>query len=464
MEWTFYITNYIFPGKKSYKRRFDGDGSNKQLLLETLHYHTMNEPQYLKQLVGSLKQMDLPTGKDIKNPPIEIKVKPSFKKTDTYKNGKIYYNESVDVPDTYFDSLEKYGINHKEDIQRYLNYGSREVDYQALAGSIDTKSIHVSKFDERYIKKAIQKLEFYQFNNLKKYLLMLESMHDFIYGNNWLNGNNIKLFLNVPIEYHETDLTAEEILKISVDLLKEYQVKIQSGYVKQRGTDRFIGYPIKDYLSNYNKRVPEYDTTTIINATQNIQVYEMPDKFYVYEKAIVNKLEYELIERIKAYVSDLKRKYKKAVYLFRMDENMHRESAKSEKLKLHQYGKPTKADGTPSDVHLSGFQPDFILFLEEEEFYFQIFIEPKGMSGDRFVKEFWKEELLLYMTNNHAEMEFEDGSDNVQINGLKFYTAGDGQNMMKQLKELTDVESTVVYPKTTQEELSMVAEAPDDFK
>ncbi|WP_374285919.1 DEAD/DEAH box helicase family protein, partial [Lactococcus sp.] len=129
---------FDIEGVKSYSRRFDGDSSNKQLFLETLHYHTMNEPQYLKQLVGSLKQMDLPTGKDKQNPPIEIKVKSAFKRTDAWRNGKIYYNESVEVPDSYFDSLEKYGINHREDIQRYLNYGSREVDYRTIDLSQNT--------------------------------------------------------------------------------------------------------------------------------------------------------------------------------------------------------------------------------------------------------------------------------------------------------------------------------------
>lgn len=37
-----------------------------------------------------------------------------------------------------------------------------------------------------------------------------------------------------------------------------------------------------------------------------VATYEMDDEFYVYEKAIVNKLMYELIERIKAYVNELK--------------------------------------------------------------------------------------------------------------------------------------------------------------
>lgn len=435
---------FEIEGVKSYNRRFDGDPSNKQLFLETLHYHTMNEPQYLKQLVGSLKQMDLPTGKDKQNPPIEIKVKSAFKRTDAWRNGKIYYNESVEVPDSYFDSLEKYGINHREDIQRYLNYGSREVDYRTIDLSQNTKSIHVKKFDARYIKKALQKLDFYHFANLKKYLPQLNSMKEFIHGEKWLNADKLKLFLTVPQEYRSEALTADEILKVTIDLLKEYQVKIQSGYVKERGTNKFKGYPIKDYLSNYNKRVPEYDTTTQISGQQHITVHEMPEDFFIYEKAIVNNLEYELIERVKAYVDALRDKYKKAVYLFRMDENMHRESIKSQALKLHQYGKPTQADGkTPSDVHLSGFQPDFILFLEDEsDFYFQIFIEPKGMSGDRFVKELWKEELLAYMTTHQGEMEFEDDAVNVKVSGLKFYTKDDGQDTMKQLREMTGIKET----------------------
>lgn len=436
---------FEIDGEKSYQRRYDNDSSNKQLFLETLHYHTMNEPQYLKQLVGSLKQMDLPTGQDKKNPPIEIKLKPSFKKTNTYKTGKIYYNEAEDVSDEWFDSIEKYGINHKADISRSLNYGSREVSYKATVESIETKTIGVEKFDVRYIKKAIQRLEFYQFDNLKKYLPLLTSMKEFIYGEKWLNAGSLKLFLTVPKEYKAADISTNEILKVTIDLLKEYEVKIKSGYIKQRGTNKFIGYPIREYLTNYNKRVPEYDTANLLKgATQKVAAYEMDDEFYVYEKAIVNKLEYELIERIKAHIDELKQKYNKGVYLFRMDENMHRESAKSEKVKLYQYGSRINRAGETVDMHLQGFQPDFILFLEDSEFYFQIFIEPKGMSGDRFVSELWKQDLLLYMTDHQAEMEFEDDSKNVRISGLKFYTKGDGQKTMAQLAEITQVQEVSV--------------------
>ncbi|MXR78913.1 restriction endonuclease, partial [Enterococcus faecalis] len=176
-----------------------------------------------------------------------------------------YYNEAEDVADEWFDSIEKYGINHKTDISRSLNYGSREVSYQATVALTETKTISIAKFDDRYIKKAIQRLEFYQFDNLKKYLPLVNSMKDFIYGENWLNASKLKLFLNVPKEYKSSDITPDEILKVTIDLLKEYEVKFKSGYVKKRGTNKFIGYPISEYLTNYNKRVPEYDTANLLN-------------------------------------------------------------------------------------------------------------------------------------------------------------------------------------------------------
>lgn len=49
------------------------------------------------------------------------------------------------------------------------------------------------------------------------------------------------------------------------------------------------------------------------------------------------------------------------------------------KVKLHQYGSRINRAGETVDMHLQGFQPDFILFLEDSNFYFQIFIVPKGM-------------------------------------------------------------------------------------
>ncbi|MGO3605041.1 MAG: DEAD/DEAH box helicase family protein [Pseudolactococcus laudensis] len=425
---------FLKDGVRSYQCRFDGETGNDSLILETLHYHTMNEPQYLKQLVASLKEMDLPTGKDEKNPPIEIKLKKSFKQTEVYKNGKIYYNESEEVSADYFVSLDSYGIQHKQDITRNFYSAIQEVSYLDEGVQNETKQIHVAKFDERYIKKAIQKISFYQFDNLRHYLPNIDSMSDFIYGENWLNTRNIKLFVNVPLTFTSDLLSPNDILYLTVGLLKEYETKIKSGFIKQRGTNKFVGYPISNYLTDYKKCIPRVDSNTL--TTQIITATEVKEDFFVYETAIMNQLEHQLLERIKSRMGLLREKYDKNVYLFRMDENMHRESAKAEKLKLHQYGNRKRYDGTVADIHVQGFQPDFILFLEDKEVQFQIFIEPKGMSGERFEKELWKEDLLLYMSENHGEIDFVDQVGKVEIHGLKFYTTDDGRGTMEQLEKI----------------------------
>ncbi|MFX3903852.1 hypothetical protein ACJBU7_10400, partial [Streptococcus suis] len=77
--------------------------------------------------------------------------------------------------------------------------------------------------------------------------------------------------------------------------------------------------------------------------------------------------EKQLVDRILERVRELREKYDD-VYLIRMDENMHRESTKNEQLKLHQF------ESHPQLVHLEGFQPDFILYLQNADYFMQVFI------------------------------------------------------------------------------------------
>src|SRR5690625_7421649 len=88
------------------------------------------------------------------------------------------------------------------------------------------------------------------------------------------------------------------------------------------------------------------------NEPQNVQRYELKEDYFVYDSAIINNTEKQLIDRIAERVNELEEVYSD-VYLIRMDENMHRESAKNNKLKLHQFG------AGHDEVNIAGFQPDF---------------------------------------------------------------------------------------------------------
>lgn len=419
---------FELDGKKSYQRRFEDD-SNPSLILETLHYHTINEPQYLKNLVAALDDMNLPTGEDKKNPLLDVKVKPKFKKTNVWKNGKLYYNQSIQLSDDYYDTLAKYSLNNQEDIVINWLTSAKEVNYKAETIYEDFADMHQIpvEIDRRFIEKAMNRLTFFHFNNLKKYIPLLNSREEFL-GEKWLNIQNRTIYANVPIKITRADLTAQEKLRIVELYLLEVAQKIKKNSSSHRGTNKFIGYPLKDYVTDYKKRIPNYDTSKLFmdKNPQTVQRYVIDEDYFVYESAIINLTEKQLIDRIGERVEELKEHYSE-VYLIRMDENMHRESAKSENMKLHEFNPNAK------DVHFEGFQPDFILYLQNAEFFLQVFIEPKG---SKIEEQQWKEDLLMYINDNEAELVFEDDVNGVKIKGLKFYTINDGRNAMKQLAQI----------------------------
>ena len=414
--------------KISYQRRFDESDETASLLLETLHYHTLNEPQYIKNLMASLDKMNLATGTDEKNPPIEIKLKPSFKKTQIFKIGKLYYNETEEIPDSHYVNLRAYGI----EISKLANVTYFKSTYETAylsAEAIELKTSQLKGIDIRYFKKSISRSNFFRFGNLKRYLPNLKSLEDF-WGENWLDLQNLTLSVTTEKETIVEDFSAMEKLKIVDNFFNLLAIQIKAGYRKARGTNRFIGYPITEYLVDYRKRIPNYDTAKksesfIEQKVSNIS-FEKFD-FFAYQSAIINRNEENLVNAIANHIDELREKYGD-VFLIRMDENMLKGTDKVEQLKLHQF------EENPREINFLGFQPDFILLLQNKDYYLQIFIEPKGehlVEKDR-----WKEELLTYINDHQEDLVFEDEVEGVIIKGLKFYNQENSEHTLDQLAQV----------------------------
>ena len=305
----------------------------------------------------------------------------------------------------------------------------REVSYKDTEVQEDyTNAYNVPiEFDVRYVNKVMNRLSFYHFSNLKRYMPLLKSREEFL-GEDWLNIYNRTIYVTIPRTMDSSILTPNEKLKILERYFNDVAKQIKSGYSKERGTGKFIGYPIKDYIANYRKRVPNYDTGKAFmqDSPQKVERYEIKGDYFVYDSAIINLTEKQLIDRIAERVEELQEEYS-GVYLIRMDENMHRESAKNNKLKLHQFGNDN------NEVNLAGFQPDFILYLQNTNYFIQIFIEPKGRNIE---EEQWKENLLTYINEHEAEIMFEDEIEDMKIKGVKFYTMDDGRGTIRQIGEI----------------------------
>ncbi|WP_350494645.1 DEAD/DEAH box helicase family protein [Peribacillus frigoritolerans] len=77
---------FVLEGEKSYLRRFDFAGSDLKII-ETLHYHTINESAYIKNLEQSLAAADIQVKED-KYYRLEAKVKPKIRKLEMFKTEK----------------------------------------------------------------------------------------------------------------------------------------------------------------------------------------------------------------------------------------------------------------------------------------------------------------------------------------------------------------------------------------
>ena len=69
---------FEYENKKSFKRRFDNE-NNDLRILETLHYHTINEKGYLANLEKSMNAVNLITSSDETVKILSTKLKHSFK-------------------------------------------------------------------------------------------------------------------------------------------------------------------------------------------------------------------------------------------------------------------------------------------------------------------------------------------------------------------------------------------------
>src|SRR5699024_12614675 len=80
-------------------------------IIEALHYHTINENTYIKNLEKSLEAANIQVKEDQYHH-LEAKVKSQFKKHPIFKTGKIYINKIVETTAKDNNSLNKYDVHH----------------------------------------------------------------------------------------------------------------------------------------------------------------------------------------------------------------------------------------------------------------------------------------------------------------------------------------------------------------
>lgn len=404
---------FVYEEATSFTRRFDHSTPELQIL-ESLHYHTINDKKYIDNLTKSFEAMQLQVEDDKDFDILTTTVKASFKRSDVYQYGKLYYNDVEDVPESEYNGLAKYGVPVAELPTVNIETATLEAtafDTQNVAGMNETRLV---KIDDALVKKAMARNPFFRFNTMKKNMPTLNSISEFMYEAQWLG--QIKEIQATVSMGSDAVLSRETQLLVVEKYLAYIQRMLIMNYKRQRGTNKFIGLPIKDAVQDYQKRVPvNYSDAGVHELIQTYDYKKAP--WFVYNEAIVDKLERSLIELIQGYIEELQNKYKD-VYLIRSDE-------RNTKLKLHEFS---------GDVsHYAGFLPDFVLYLANESYIYQFYIEPKGTQ--LLDQDQWKEDLLTSISPESVDVIGEN--DKVKLYGVKFYVAGDSRKVRDMIRSVT---------------------------
>lgn len=389
------------------KRKFDGDITNEMRICEELYYHSTYNPKYIQELNSALVKTGIVADKTIKR---DFKIKEDFKESKFYKSGMLFLNEQekytredvFGLPSSVRDTL------YKVSLRTGFNLSSGLFEEQTKKGvSKIEKDFSIKDFNKTVVKKAIYKLEFYSFSNLKTYFPNLESLDEFITDKNYLGS--IKMTISGLSSQLEA-LSPDDVLDAVLQVLEHISKGVSGEKLEYKGSKEFKPYMIKDKISEKVLNFAENESEDkefgkSINNAQETSIYlDLSNKsWYVFNDCFGTSEEKYFIKYIDKIYNQLREKYDE-VYLVRNERFF----------KLYNFD-----DGRP-------LEPDFVLFLYQKakpkSLHYQVFVEPKGNHLKQV--DAWKQNFLVSLKKEHKiEQLWEDRKYTVW--GMPFYNNGD---------------------------------------
>ena len=403
-----------------FKRKFDNDADNDLKILEDFYYHSKTDSKYIEELRTALVNTGIipPESKEI-----SVRVKDSIKKTEFWNGGVLFLNTKV--PNFKKESSNLSGMSIQKRFNFRLNTGvTIELEIFGpkveLDSSIESKSFKFSEIPIEIVLKAMYKLGFYQFANLKKYFPGLKRAKDFITKDGFLKDFEIDIS---GTKSQLENISRRDLLNAVVYALIDLSSNLRRISTDYIGTDEFTPIYLKNIVKDKILHIAIDETTSQErgrsmkdNSNQELRLNLMTKDWYVYDDNYGTSEEKFFIKFLDGAMSRLKGKFNE-VYLLR-NENL---------FQIHRF-----SDG-------SAFEPDFVLFLKEKAnsaiTSYQLFIEPKGshlMEHDR-----WKEEFLKLIKEKYKISETIYTNDNCKLIGLPFF------NENKKIEFISAFESSI---------------------
>ncbi len=400
-----------------YKRKFDDDIENEMRILETLHYHSNYNSKYIVELKSTLTEIGI-LPENYKE--IEMNIKSDFKKSDFWNNGIIFLNKRLSNKRKDIFSLDdakiekEYIYDLKTDImsQEHIIEDPYGLKSEVIIETIK-KTFEFEEFGENVIRSAIDRIEFFKFERLKKYFPHLKSINEFITSTNYLGG--IKVRISGP-KNKINNLTQGVKLEIILDVLKKIYKQIISNTSDFIGSETFEPRLLKQIFRDKKIKISidHFGYNELSNVDLTSKNWFAQTTFYGTDE------EQKFITFIDGFIEKLRQKYSDIALLrnerffqiFDFDEGR-------------------------------AFEPDFLMLLKNENnkiIIYQIFIEVKGdlfkdLNGkfDKS-KEGWKQKFLLEIEKKAQLTEdliMEMENKDFKLIGLPFYN----EKMKKEFEE-----------------------------
>lgn len=385
-----------------FRRKFDGDLSNPNRILETMYFHSKNDSRYISELKNAL----IETGLQPPDPIIlEYRLKDEFKDSDFYKKTYVFSNKRLLKGRDEVNSIEP----SMRTRTYYYTANSGRGNIINLIGEdsstnrtieVNRKSIKFKDIDYNILLGAIECFDELRFDLLKKKYPTLKSMREFLTSDEFL-GNS-----SVEITYSQEELNG----KIIFSALKQAMVKVASHVMSIKpeyvGSREFEPKQLNVILRDKKISLAKIENNGGKGDSQNNclnEAYRLDlknEKWYVFndnygtseEKLFVKYFKIHIEAKLKAknleyYVVRNERVPELAIYSFEAGER---------------------------------FEPDFLLFVKkkrsEGSHIYQGYVEPKG--NHLLINDAWKEEFSMQLEEHSVTEQF---SDDYQIIGFPFF-------------------------------------------
>lgn len=390
--------------QEAYKRKYDNEPENEMRICETLYYHSKQDSRYIEELRQALKEIGFDAKEMVE---FTYKVKESFKKTKTFKTGKLFVNEQIKIGRENIYEIPGNFMHFQTDID--LSSQAKEVGLADDKTRSDSKSVfkketvttvaEYAKSHYAVIYKALRQYPVFKFNRLSGYYPNLDSIKTFITSDKYAG----KFQLHIITDENPTNLDYYEAFLYFFGKLSDRILSIKERF---KGSEQFKDVELCKYVKDTERKkmnpdklgegVSQNAVPEDVGYKMDLSLYD----WYVYDDNYGTTEEKKFVKFFSTKVEELQEKYDE-VYLIRNERNLH----------IYAFN-----DGRR-------FEPDYILLLKnnnsnkiEQQ---QIFVEPKG--NHLLEEDKWKEEFLLELESKAEAICYNNDVDEYKIIGLPFY-------------------------------------------